>query len=138
MASQNSWLDSTVNFVEETNSLLWVNWFMAELNLIFIFIALFLLVKRDIRDTFVRCAMILLLLACTLRLSVSATVGMQLITTYEWPANLTLQQLYFDLPFYAYVCVTIALMTSWRQFHRHIDEYVQGPQPSTSCTTHLL
>jgi hypothetical protein len=52
--------------------------------------------------------MVFLVLACVLRTSISVLAALQ--TEENW----ALQQLYFDVPFYAFVPVTAALMASWR------------------------
>lgn len=73
-----------------------------------------ILVTRPIADPFVKKSMVFLILACVLRTSISVLAALQ--TEENW----ALQQLYFDVPFYAFVPVSAALMASWRQFYRHI------------------
>lgn len=55
----------------ETRTLLSINVFVAVINLLFMGVTVFLLIKRDIRDEFVRRALIFLVVATALRIVMS-------------------------------------------------------------------
>ena len=55
----------------ETQTLLQIDMFVALVNLVFMGITIYFLIKRDVRDEFVRRAMILLVIAIALRIVMS-------------------------------------------------------------------
>lgn len=87
--------------------------FVAVVNLVFMGVTIYFLIKRDVRDEFVRRAMILLVIAIFLRIVMSTGAGLQRPDAYGSLESVPLQQIYFEVPFYAFVVVTIALMASW-------------------------
>jgi hypothetical protein len=97
----------------ETRTLLSINLFVALVNLVFMGITIYFLIKRDVRDEFVRRALIFLVVATMLRIVMSTGAAVQRPDAYSSLDNVPLQQIYFEVPFYAFVVVTIALMASW-------------------------
>ena len=89
-------------------------------------ITVYFLIKRDIRDEFVRRALIFLVVATFLRIIMSAGAAAQRPDAYSSLDNVPLQQIFFEVPFYAFVVVTIALMASWYQLYKHVLDFLKG------------
>ena len=105
--------ESPAEISAETRTLLQIDLFVAMVNLVFMGVTIYFLIKRDVRDEFVRRAMIFLVIAIFLRIVMSTGAGLQRPDAYSSLESVPLQQIYFEVPFYAFVVVTIALMASW-------------------------
>jgi hypothetical protein len=89
-------------------------------------VTIYFLIKRDVRDELIRRALIFLVVATFLRIVMSTGAAVQKPDAYSSLENVPLQQIYFEVPFYAFVVVTIALMASWYQLYRHVSDFVKG------------
>ena len=135
MSAVNSHLDlattpdtefTIISYFKSLSSLATVNWLLVTLNLLFVLLTVCLFCKRDIHDEFIRKAILFLLLAQTLRLTISTMTALQNPQTFDSSENVPLQQIYFEVPYYAFFVVSLALSTSWYQLYIHVNDFIHG------------
>ena len=91
--------------------------------LLLFFITFYLIRTRNIKDLFMGSVMYTLALALVLRVTMSIFAVVTPQPIYGDDRNIPLQQIYFEIPFYAYVVVLIAFLFSCQQFCSSIDTY---------------
>jgi hypothetical protein len=94
------------------------------LDLLFMTFTVYLLNSRDIRDEFVRRGLYFLFIATALRVLVSLVAAFTPPTDYG--QMLAVQTIYFEVPYYAFEVVCIAMLASWYQLYRHVHDYIHG------------
>ena len=95
--------------------------------LCFLLVVVWLLYTREIKDHFILLAMDYLAVALFLRVTMSTLTTCQDSADFSALENIPLQQIYFEVPFYSFVVVMIAMLFSWYQLYRQVYNFVEGP-----------
>ena len=88
--------------------------------------AIYLLFTRDIKDRFISLSLYGLCGALLSRVIMCTICAAEDDSTFEETQNVPLQQVYFEVPYYCFVVVTMATIFGWYQLFVQVNNFVEG------------